>query len=142
LKSGYFELVDFLVTFGINKNLPQMQGQENKPFAALGEEQHTGRFYTDSTGKAWPIYSKKIDFGAGPNAAAKNVAHGVASLKMDGWFKIAHAQFHKLATAPVVLDGAALVGIFPDLTQVRLTSTADLTTYTGFAVIEYTKTTD
>jgi hypothetical protein len=108
----------------------------------LGEESTTDSFYVDAAGKAWPIYSKVIDFGAGPNATAKNVLHGITNLKADGHFKIRHAQFVKAATAPVVMDGAALVGIFPDLTNVRLTSTADLTTYTGRAVIEYTKTTD
>jgi hypothetical protein len=107
---------------------------------ALGDESTTDSWYVDAAGVAWPIYSKVIDFGAGPNATSKNVAHGITSLKADGHFKIRHAQFVKAATAPVILDGAALVGIFPDLTNVRLTSTADLTTYTGRAVIEYTKT--
>lgn len=116
---------------------------EIKPFLAVGEEGLTGRFFVDAAGKAWPIYKKIIDFGAGPNAGAKTVAHGVANLKVDGHHKIVHAQFTKAATAPVVLDGAALVGSFPSLTEVRLTSTADLTTYTlGRAEIEYTKTTD
>lgn len=114
---------------------------ENKPFAALGEEQRTGRFFTDSTGKAWPIYSKKIDFAAGPNAGADSVAHGVASIKLDGWLRIVHAQFTKAATAPVLLDGAALIGTMTT-TDVVLTSTGNLTTYAGFAVIEYNKTTD
>jgi hypothetical protein len=109
---------------------------------ALGQESTTDGWFVDAAGKAWPIYAKLIDFGAGPNAAAKNVAHGIANLKADGHFKIEHAQFVKAATAPVVLDGAALVGTFPDLLNVRLTSTADLTTYTGRALITYTKTTD
>lgn len=106
----------------------------------LGEESTTDTWFTDSQGVSWQIYSKVIDFGAGPNATSKNVAHGISLLKADGHFKIRHAQFHKAATAPVILDGAALVGTFPDLTNVRLTSTADLTTYAGFAIIEYTKT--
>jgi len=108
----------------------------------LGEVSTTDKYYVDAAGKSWPIYQKVIDFGAGPNATAKNVAHGITALKADGHFKISHAQFVKAATAPVILDGAALIGIFPDLTNVRLTSTADLTTYTGRAVIEYCITTD
>lgn len=106
----------------------------------LGEVSTTDKYFVDAAGVSWPIYQKIIDFGAGPNAGAKNVAHGIANLKADGHFKIQHAQFVKAATAPVVLDGAALVGIFPDLLNVRLTSTADLTTYTGRAIIEYTVT--
>lgn len=116
--------------------------KDYKVAPGLGEESTTDSFFVDSTGKPWTIFSKVIDFGAGPNAGAKNVAHGVANLKADGHFRIRHAQFVKAATAPVILDGAALVGIFPDLTNVRLTSTADLTTYTGRAIIEYCKTTN
>jgi hypothetical protein len=108
----------------------------------LGEESQTDEFFVDAAGKAWPIYSKIIDFGVGPNAAAKSLAHNIANLKADGHFKISHAQFTKAATAPVILDGAALVGTLT-LTNVVLTATADLTTFSGGrATIEYTKTTD
>jgi hypothetical protein len=107
---------------------------------ALGEETLTDNFYVDAAGQAWPIYKKVVDFGAGPNATSKDVAHNINNLKADGHFRIVHAQFVKAATAPVVLDGAALVGSFPSLTQVRLTATANLSTYTGRATIEYNKT--
>lgn len=113
-----------------------------KQLQKLGEAAQTGKFFVDAAGKPWPIYQKIIDFGAGPNAAAKDVAHGIVNLKADGHFCITSAFFNKAATAPVVMDGAALVGVFPDLVNVRLTSTANLTTYTGRAVIEYTLTTD
>jgi hypothetical protein len=106
----------------------------------LGLETLTDEYYVDPAGATWPIYQKIIDFGAGPNATFKDVAHNITNLKADGHFKISHAQFVKAATAPVVLDGAALIGSFPTLTQVRLAATANLTTYTGRAVIEYTKT--
>jgi len=107
---------------------------------ALGLEVLTDEYYVDAAGATWPIYQKIIDFGAGPNATSKDVAHNIVNLKADGHFKISHAQFVKAATAPVVLDGAALVGSFPNLTQVRLTATANLSTFTGRAVIEYNKT--
>ncbi len=107
----------------------------------LGEVSTTDKYYVDAAGKAWPIYQKTIDFGAGPNATGKSVAHNIANLKADGHFKVQHAQFVKAATAPVVLDGAALVGTIT-LTDVVLTSTANLTTFTGRATIEYTLTTD
>lgn len=105
----------------------------------LGEVSTTDKYFVDSAGVAWPIYQKIIDFGAGPNATGKSVAHSIANLKADGHFKISHAQFVKAATAPVIMDGAALVGTMT-LTDVVLTSTANLTTYTGRAVIEYTLT--
>jgi hypothetical protein len=105
----------------------------------LGDESTTDSWFTDSQGVSWPIYSKVIDFGVGPNATGKSVNHDIANLKADGWFRIRHAQFHKAATAPVILDGAALVGVIT-LTQVTLTATANLSTYAGFAVIEYCKT--
>lgn len=116
--------------------------ENTKPFQAVGEEARTEKFFVDAAGKPWPIYTKIIDMGAGPNAGAKSVAHGVANIKFDGHFKIAHGQFTKAATAPVVMDGAALIGTLTT-TNVVLTSTADLTTYSlGRAYIEYTKTTD
>lgn len=107
----------------------------------LGDESTTDSFFTDAAGKSWPIYSKVIDFGAGPNATGKSVNHDIANLKADGHFKIRDAYFTKAATAPVVMDGAALIGVIT-LTQVTLTATANLTTYTGRAVIEYCKSTD
>ncbi len=109
----------------------------------LGEVSTTDKYFVDAAGKAWPIYQKIIDFGAGPNATTKDVAHGIANLKVDGHFKIQHAQFTKAATAPVVMDGAALIGSFPSLTEVRLAATANLTTFSGGrAIIEYCITTD
>lgn len=107
----------------------------------LGEESTTDKVYVDAAGVAWKIFQKIIDFGAGPNATGKSVNHDIANLKADGHFKVQHAQFVKAATAPVVMDGAALIGTIT-LTQVTLTATANLTTYTGRAIIEYCKTTE
>lgn len=114
--------------------------EEYKIAPGLGEESLTNRFFVDSAGASFRIYKKIIDMGAGANAGAKSVAHGITSLKADGHFKISDAYFTKAAVAPVIMDGAALVGTLT-LANVVLTSTADLTTYSGRAVIEYTKTT-
>lgn len=111
-----------------------------KVFRALGDEARTDSYWSDAAGKNWPIYSKLIDFGAGPNATGKAVAHGV-SLNLEGFVKVNHAQFVKAATAPVVLDGAALIATV-DATNVTLTATANLTTYTGWAELLFTKSTD
>jgi hypothetical protein len=114
---------------------------DRKPFAALGEEMDTGRFYVDSAGKAWPIYTKRIDMGAGPNAAADSVAYAAGGIVLaTGWFK-AWALYKKAATAPVIADGAALI-VTMTLTNVVCTSTADLTTFTGEAWVEYCKAAD
>ncbi len=111
-----------------------------KTFQKVGEESETGAYFVDATGKAYPIYQKIIDMGAGPNAGADTVAHGVASMLATGHFK-AYGYYTKAATAPVISDGAALV-VTLTLTNVVATSTADLTTYAGRMVIEYCKSTD
>lgn len=109
---------------------------------ALGVEAITDNTFVDAAGKQWPIYRKVIDMGAGPNAGADSVAHGVVNIKLDGHLRVLHGQYTKAATAPVLMDGAALIGTMTT-TNVVLTSTADLTTYTGGrAIIEYCKTTD
>src|SRR6478609_480174 len=97
---------------------------------ALGEESTTDEFFVDSNGKAWPVYTKLIDLGAGPNATSKSVNHSVANLKADGHFRVAHAQFVKAATAPVVLGSTALYASL-SLTQITVTAAADLTTFAG-----------
>jgi hypothetical protein len=112
-----------------------------KQFQKLGEESETGTFYVDAAGKAWPIYQKIIDMGAGPNAGADSVAYAAADIvKADGHFK-AHAYYTKAATAPVIADGAALI-VTMSLTNVIATSTGDLTTYAGRAIVEYCKAAD
>jgi citrate lyase alpha subunit len=107
----------------------------------VGEESVTSEVFVDANGKAWPIYKKIIDMGAGPNAAADSVAYAAADIvKADGYFK-AHGFYTKAATAPVIADGAALI-VTMTLTNVVLTSTADLTAYTGRAEVYYCKAAD
>lgn len=120
-----------------------MRSQTFKQFQKVGEEAMTGLFYTDANNKSWPIYMKIIDFGAGPNAGAKSVAHGVANLKMDADFDL-EGRFVKLATAPVIAgkSAALTINMHADMAQITMTSTGDLTTYTGRAYFWYCKTTD
>jgi hypothetical protein len=112
-----------------------------KPFQKVGEESRTSEFFVDANGKPWPIYKKIIDMGAGPNAGADSVAYAAADVvKVDGYFR-AHGFYTKAATAPVIADGAALIATMT-LTNVVLTSTADLTTYAGRAEVYYCKAAD
>jgi hypothetical protein len=112
-----------------------------KKFPAVGEESQTDKVFMDSAGKAWPIYQKIVDMGAGPNAGADSVAYAAASVvKADGHFH-AYGYYTKAATAPVITGSAALT-VTMTLTNVVLTSTGDLTTYAGRAVVEYCKAAD
>jgi maleate cis-trans isomerase len=115
---------------------------DRKPFAALGEEQETGRFFYDANGKAWPIYSKRIDVGAMPNAATKNVAHNIAALKLDGHFKCTSLRSDNGVNVFDETIGLSTVVSATAANLVVITAT-DLSTHLrGMAVIEYCKTTD
>jgi hypothetical protein len=115
---------------------------ERKPFAALGEEQETGRFWQDSTGKNWPIYSKRIDVGAMPNAAAKNVAHNIAALKLNGHFKCVSLRSDNAVNVFDETIGLSTV-VSATAANLVITTATDLSTHLrGEAVIEYCKTTD
>lgn len=110
-----------------------------KKWYGVGEETTTDGFFQDAAGGLFPIYAKVIDLGAGPNATSKSVNHSISNLKADGHFAVRSCTFVKAATAPVVNDGAALVTTL-SLTQVTVTATANLSTFTGRAIIEYCKT--
>ena len=94
-----------------------------------------------------PVYQKTIDLGSLPNAASKNVAHGITNLdkvvKLDGTATNSSGR-----TIPLpYITGASSTDSFPqcinlqaDKTNVTVgTLAADRSSYTGYATIHYTK---
>ena len=94
-----------------------------------------------------PVYQKTIDLGSLPNAASKNVAHGITNLdkvvKLDGTATNSSGR-----TIPLpYITGASSTDSFPqcinlqaDRTNVTVgTLAADRSSYTGYATIHYTK---
>lgn len=111
---------------------------------ALGEESTTDGWFTSVDGKKWPIYSKVIDFGALPNAGAKNVPHLVTGMKLDAHLHVrnlyASAGALGVTSRTILAGNAVAVGI--DATNVVLTTTTNLSAQSGRIVIEYCKTAD
>ncbi len=109
---------------------------------APGEESTTDKFWVDSAGKQWPIYSKIITIGAMPNATTKNTAHLIAAPKLNGHFKCRSLRSDNGTNQWDELAGSA-VAVSITATNLVLVSTADLSSHLrGEAVIEYCKTTD
>ena len=111
-----------------------------------GDASTTDAWFTDATGKSWPIYSKILDLGALPNAGAKNVAHGIANIKLDGHLHISSAHASAGAggvtsrTLLLAQGGAVTFGV--DATNLVVTTTGNLSAQTGRATLEYCISTD
>lgn len=103
------------------------------------EEQDTGLKWIDKK----PIYQKTVDIGALPNATVKNVAHGISNLgycvQLFGMVK----STNDMLILPAVATNAAYqtyVGI--DGTDIKLSTAINLSDYSGYITVRYTKTTD
>ena len=101
-------------------------------------EQNTGRLWID--GKV--IYRKVVNLGSLPNATPGNVAHGIANLStvvsLSG-FATNGTNFLPLPLARYN-NFASQIGLYVDKTNVVVEPGIDRTDYTGYVVIEYTKT--
>lgn len=101
-------------------------------------EQNTGRLWID--GK--PIYRKVVNLGSLPNATPGSVAHSIANLStvvsLSG-FATNGTNFLPLPLARYN-NFASQIGLYVDKTNVVVEPGIDRTDYTGYVVIEYTKT--
>ena len=101
-------------------------------------EQNTGCFWTD--GKT--IYRKVISLGSLPNATPGSTAHGISNLstvvRLSG-FATNGTIFLPLPLARYS-NFASQIGLYADTANIVVEPGNDRTTYTGYVVIEYTKT--
>lgn len=101
-------------------------------------EQNTGRLWID--GKT--IYRKEINLGSLPNAVLGSVAHGISNLStvvsLSG-FATNGTVFLPLPLARYN-NFASQIGLYADTTNIIVESGNDRTAYTGYVIIEYTKT--
>ena len=101
-------------------------------------EQNTGRLWID--GKT--IYRKHVNLGSLTNTTPKSVAHGISNLStvvsLTG-FATNGAVFLPLPLARYN-NFASQIGLYIDTTNVVVEPGNDRTSYTGYVVIEYTKT--
>jgi hypothetical protein len=101
-------------------------------------EQNTGRLWID--GKT--IYRKHVNLGSLTNTTPKSVAHGISNLStvvsLTG-FATNGTVFLPLPLARYN-NFASQIGLYIDTTNVVVEPGNDRTSYTGYVVIEYTKT--
>jgi len=88
------------------------------------------------------LYEKTVNLGALPNATTKSVAHGISNISMvvqlygmfqdsNNWFPLPYCNT-TAATSQIRLSA--------DRTYIVLLTGANMTQYTGYATIRYTKT--
>ena len=91
-----------------------------------------------------PIYRKVIDLGALPDATAKDVAHNINNI--DEVVKIYGTYSNSSSSSPMPYASVSSieynVALYINGNYVRVWTQTDKTSYTGIAIIEYTKTTD
>lgn len=104
---------------------------DGNPNIKVGEKLDTGRKWIDSNGAAHVIFQKTLSIGAMPNNTTKNVAHGDASLSLTKFAKVKELW----ASNGTTITFAATATI--NATNVVVATTTDLSTYTGYVVIEY-----
>ena len=101
-------------------------------------EQNTGRLWID--GKT--IYRKEINLGYLPNAVPGSIAHGISNLStvVSLWgFATNGTVFLPLPLARYN-NFASQIGLYADTTNIVVEPGNDRTAYTGYVIIEYTKT--
>lgn len=102
---------------------------------ADGEEFRTGRYWGTA-----PVYRKRVDISAGPNAGTANTAHGISSLaavlKVEGMIDDGAGVNYPL---PSPAASAASIHVAVDGTNVVLDSSGNYSAWSGFVLLEYTK---
>lgn len=100
------------------------------------------------TGAKWidgkPIYRKVVNIDALPNAAMKNVAHGITNIDTitDYYGMVASASKTVLKIPYVATETNDAIAMYVSVTNVAVKTKQDMSAYSGYAVVEYTKTTD
>lgn len=104
----------------------------------IGQEVQTDQLWQDAAGANWHIYRKVLDLTALPNAGAKNVAHGVATIKLDAYNSVRTAWAAGGGNFASLEAGSFTAAL--NATNLVITTTTNLSAQSGFAVIEYCKT--
>ena len=99
------------------------------------------------TGKKWidgkKIYQKVINIGALPDSSSKDVNHNINNLdKIINYYGSAQTSEGGCICLPYISTGGNSVQLWADSTIVRAITIEDRTAYSGYIILEYTKTTD
>lgn len=101
-------------------------------------EQNTGRIWIDGR----TIYRKVVNLGSLTNATPKSVAHGISNIStVTGLTGIAtNGTFFLPLPLARYNNFASQIGLYADTTNVVVEPGNDRTAFTGFVILEYTKT--
>ena len=125
--------------------------------AITDDEEEYNHYSTDEkkTGEYWidgkPIYRKVVDFGTLPNASQKDVAHGITNIgsiitckanaktsNNDVFIPIPYAYIE--ATTPAIVS---TIQLYADDTNITIKTMDNYwTSFSAYAIIEYTKNAD
>lgn len=103
------------------------------------------------TGMVWinnkPIYRKVVSMGALLNADSLVVAHGISNIEFIVnaiMFAIRESDSDRLPVPYATFNANNSGGLngYANATNVVITTSSNRTTYNGYAILEYTKTTD
>ena len=100
------------------------------------------------TNKVWidgkPIYRKVINIGALPNTSSKDVNHNISNLdKIINYYGSAQTSGGSYLCLPYAsTSSGTTVQLWANSTIVRVITGTDRTDYSGYIILEYTKTTD
>lgn len=101
-------------------------------------EQNTGRLWIDGR----TIYRKEIDLGSLTNTTPKSVAHGISNLSTV--VNISGFATNGTVFLPLPLarynNFASQIGLYVDTTNIVVEPGNDRTAFTGYVIMEYTKT--
>lgn len=89
-----------------------------------------------------PLYRKVVNLGALPNATSKQVAHNISNLSSVVTLHGMAIDYRFLPVPFSATSNAYAISIFADATNITIMAGNDRSGATGFAIIEYTKTTD
>lgn len=115
----------------------QIRKMDNYSF----EEQRVGTWVD---GK--PLYEKTVDFGVvgGATAGYKSVAHGIADIDTIFVFFCNATNSNSSRLFPIAQTGGALytTAVIADREKVTINNTTNVSTFSTFVTLRYTKTTD
>lgn len=94
-----------------------------------------------------PIYQKCVDFGAMPNASAKYVPHGIAGIDTLVHFEFfPYNSARTFLTMPYTVTASQYINyqtnFIVDATNIGVECGTDRSAFSGYAILQYTKTTD
>lgn len=88
------------------------------------------------------LYRSVIDFGALPNNTTKTIAHGIANIDTITRLTAIATTGATFYPIPFVYDTTAKnIGIYATLNNISIYTGNDRSSYNGFIILEYTKTT-